>query len=84
MVRRCEECLSALQLSETLNQQFSKNPDFPCGVLTRRPDDEHAARQDGIARHHLDKAAGIQTARCVTIYWVRLAGFDPCRHIGYD
>jgi hypothetical protein len=45
-----------------LNQQFSKDSDFPCGVLTRRPDDEHAARRDGIARHHLDKAAGIQTA----------------------
>ena len=26
-----------------LNQQFSKNSDFPCGALTRRPDDEHAA-----------------------------------------
>src|SRR5712672_2551444 len=50
------------QLSETLNQQFGENPDFPCGVLTGRPDDEHAARRDGIARHHLDKAAGIQIA----------------------
>src|SRR6266403_2799822 len=45
-----------------LNQQFSKNSDFPCGVLTRRPDDEHTTRRDGIARHHLDKGAGIQTA----------------------
>src|SRR6202035_2366675 len=56
------ECLSALQLSEMLNQQFGENSDFPCGVLTRRSDDEHAARRDGIARHHLDKAAGIQIA----------------------
>ena len=45
-----------------LNQQFGENSDFPCGVLTRRPDDEHAARRDGIARHDLDKAAGIQIA----------------------
>ena len=43
-----------------LNQQFSKNSDFPCGVLTRRPDDEHTARRDRVARHHLDEGAGIQ------------------------
>jgi hypothetical protein len=54
-------CLSARQLSKMLNQQFGKNSDFPCGVLTRRPDDEHAGRRDGIARHHLDKGTGIQT-----------------------
>src|ERR1700676_411349 len=45
-----------------LNQQFGENSDFPCGGLTRRPNDEHAGRRDAIARHHLDKAAGIQTA----------------------
>jgi hypothetical protein len=28
-----------MQLSEMLNQQFGENSDFPCGVLTRRPDD---------------------------------------------
>ena len=31
-------------------------------MLTGRPDNEHAAGRDGIARHHLDKAAGIQIA----------------------
>ena len=50
------------QLSEMLNQQFSKNSDFPCGVLTRRPDDEHAGRRNTIARHNLNKGAGIQIA----------------------
>jgi hypothetical protein len=59
------ECLSALQLSEMLDQQFGENSDFPCGVPTRRPDDEHAARRDGIARHHLDKADDRFTARIV-------------------
>ena len=50
------------QLSEMLDQQFSENPDFPRGVLTGRPDDEHSGRRDGIARHHWDEAAGIQIA----------------------
>ena len=50
------------QLSETLNQQFGENSDFPCGVLTGRPDDEQAARRNRIARHDLNKGAGIQTA----------------------
>ena len=45
-----------------LNQQFSKNSDFPCGVLTGRPHNEHASRRDGIARHHGNKAAGIEIA----------------------
>jgi hypothetical protein len=62
VIRRCKECLSALQLSETLNQQFGENSDFPCGVLTGRPDDEQAARRNRIARHDLNKGAGIQTA----------------------
>src|ERR1700685_3598997 len=60
--RTAPQRLSARLLSEMLNQQFRKNSDFPCGVLTGRPDDEHAARRDRIARHHLDKAAGIQIA----------------------
>src|ERR1700748_573671 len=45
-----------------LNQQFGEKSDFPCGVLTRSPDNKHAAGRDGIARHHLRKAAGIQIA----------------------
>jgi hypothetical protein len=45
-----------------LNQQFGENPDFPCGVLTGRSDDEHASRRDRIARHHRDKGAGFQIA----------------------
>ena len=31
--------MSALRLSEMLNQQFGENSDFPRGVLTRSPDD---------------------------------------------
>jgi hypothetical protein len=50
---------SALQLSEMLNQQFGENSDFPCGVLTGRADDEKAARRNRIARHDLNKRAGI-------------------------
>ena len=53
---------SEFQLSEMLNQQFGENSDFPCGVLTGRPDHKHAARRNGIARHNLNKRAGIQIA----------------------
>jgi hypothetical protein len=59
VIRQCKECLSALQLSEMLNQQFGENSDFPCGVLTGRADDEQAARRDRIARHDRNKGAGI-------------------------
>lgn len=48
--------------SEMLNQQFGENSDFPCGVLTGWPHDEHASRRDKIARHNLNKGAGIQIA----------------------
>src|ERR1700692_4443458 len=73
------EFLSALRLSEMLNQQFSKNSDFPCGVLTGRPHNEHASRRDGIARHHRDKAARIQIALDEMI---RKPGDAESRHRG--
>src|SRR3984957_20214038 len=51
---------SERQLSEMFNQQFGENSDFPCGVLTGRPDHKHAARRTRIARHDLNKGTRIQ------------------------
>jgi hypothetical protein len=45
-----------------LNQRFGEDSDFPCGVLTGRPHHKHAARRNRIARHNLNKCAGIQIA----------------------
>lgn len=43
-----------------LDQQFGEDPDLSRGVLSRRPDNEHAAFGERIARHHGNQGAGSQ------------------------
>src|ERR1700721_1247127 len=43
-----------------LNKQFGESSDFPCGVLTGRPDHKHAARRTRIAQHNLNEGTRIQ------------------------
>src|ERR1700739_722178 len=44
------------------NQQFGENSDLPCGVLPGRSNDEDTGRRNRVARHNVNKGAGIQMA----------------------
>jgi hypothetical protein len=79
VIRRCKECLSALQLSESLNQQFGEDSDFPCGVLTGRPHNEQAARRLGSTKPSdpLDTYLALMRAVTIGVFVIRSKADDP-------